>query len=214
MESLNTTNTQFTQSSDTRYRTSGNVVDISDRYKSTDNDTMDSADEIQNIYKAEAFERRVSIDIHIPAGVQAKVKIEKNKIMKSSQKITDESSLINEDAYRIIELEKKLNAVLYQKSIVDLKNFELECEVNEAKEKISRLKEGNVMNIKLLIENSISNTYIWAISLLGFLCIVSGLSYIGLNFIPSPIDMSIFWTSLAGTAGFLIDFSKRDKENV
>jgi hypothetical protein len=59
------------------------------------------------------------------------------------------------------------------------------------------------------IQKSISDTYFLCILILGILCIFSFMSIISLHMPPYPINRTLFWTSLAGTAGFILEFMKK-----
>jgi peptidoglycan/LPS O-acetylase OafA/YrhL len=59
------------------------------------------------------------------------------------------------------------------------------------------------------IKKSISDTYFLFILILGIICILSFMSIISLHMPPYPIDRTLFWTSLAGMAGFILEFMKK-----
>lgn len=61
------------------------------------------------------------------------------------------------------------------------------------------------------IETQISRSFNSAIAVLSLIAFISLLSMMGLRFLPSPIDKTLFWVSAAGALGFAIDMRKRDK---
>ncbi|GGE57887.1 hypothetical protein [Priestia taiwanensis] len=67
------------------------------------------------------------------------------------------------------------------------------------------------MEKKDTIQKSITDTYFLFILILGGICILSFMSIISLHMPPYPIDKALFWTSLAGTVGFIIELKLSKK---
>lgn len=86
-------------------------------------------------------------------------------------------------------------------------------EYDEADTKINNKEGVDVMISDKSIEKNINFTYKFATISLTSLAAISFSSMAGLDFIPSPIDNTIFITTAAGALGFLIDNLKREKND-
>lgn len=76
--------------------------------------------------------------------------------------------------------------------------------------------EGSAMTEKNAAarEQQISKTYLIGSVALSVVALVSLLSVVGLKFLPSPIDTTLFWTTFAGAVGLALDKWKRERWDV
>jgi len=97
--------------------------------------------------------------------------------------------------------------------IIDINGTQIDVTSEENDEyDISGEEEGKMEKL-LYIEKQIMRLYKVAMILFSILSVVSFLSWIGLGFLPSPIDKTLLLASLAGLIGFGVDNLKREKIN-
>jgi hypothetical protein len=188
--------------------------------------TVEDSDEYTVIYEATDGRRRVMLPpVDIPPGFKAKISVAKEKIetkhipQNGNIKIRSEYDDNERILHEYLSLLKEMN-------VIKERNSELEYVVDQLQDS-ELLKEHELTNKDQIILNLrkelktmelnplrkvIKLTYGYMIPLLALISLVSGLSLIGLHFIPYPIDKALFWSSLAGSFGLYLDYYTKDKK--
>lgn len=197
-----------------------NVIDITNRLGIDTNISSEpEPDEYTLVYEAnDHFKRIEPPPINLETGYRVKIIVKKEKI--SFENIFFKGNLTKDVEYdsneRILKMYlstfDELNKSKQELSIANKLNQEISVNNEKNLEQIKILKEElTKMKIKPL-KKIISYTYGFIIPLLAIICLISGMSLLGLNFIPSPVDKTLFWSCFAGSIGLYLDYLTKDKK--
>lgn len=95
----------------------------------------------------------------------------------------------------ILQLQSKINILSLQK------------EINSNRESVFKMKVP-------LMESVLRYTYYILITFFLSVTLISSISFLGLDFIPSPIDKVLLISSLVATIGLYLDYITKDKKRI
>lgn len=204
-----------------------NVVPLNpnNRVRKSNTNLSQEPDESTVVYEARDQARRISIPpINIDTGYRAKIIIKKEKI--NLVDISSEGKQVESIEYNQERIIADYLKVLKEATSLQAHVSTLKEEVNTLATENELLKSESTNNVSLInklreelikveikpLKNLLVSTYGYIIAFLTMLSLISGLSMIGLHFIPSPIDKAMFWPSLAGAVGLYLDYLTKDKK--